>query len=134
MIMRFRNERPERIGMIHARGQILGHEVVVAPIAIGPACRFGERAGQRTLVERHTGDHADVQLLAEREQLVLWRLVKDVIDHLDGIDVAGAQGFERVPRLPAIDADANAADRPSLLRSAIVRCYRSSRAWASPQT
>ena len=48
-------------------------------------------------------------LAAGREQLVLRVLVEDVVDHLHGVDQPAAHGLDAVPRLPAVDADADGA-------------------------
>jgi hypothetical protein len=48
------------------------------------------------------------------KQLVLGSLVEDVVDHLHGVDQAGAQRAQAVLRLPAIDADAHGATSLSL--------------------
>ena len=45
-------------------------------------------AGQRAFVQRDSGDHSDVRRLDGREELVLWALVEDVVDDLDGVDDA----------------------------------------------
>ena len=64
----------------------------------------GTRAMTPTCCSRQSG-----------KELVFRRLVEDVVDHLDGVDLAGAHGLKRVPRLPAVDADADGADQPLAL-------------------
>ena len=82
-----RHQRLQRVGALHAGDQVLGHEVGVAPVALRPAAVLRQRAGQRALVERHAGDHARRSCSRHaREQLVLGRLVEDVVDHLHGVD------------------------------------------------
>ena len=44
------------------RDEVLGLEVDVAEVALGPGAVFGERARQGALVERHARDHGDVRL------------------------------------------------------------------------
>ena len=48
--------------------------------------------------------------LAEREEIALGRLVEDVVDHLHGVDQAGADDLERGIGLVVVDRDADGAD------------------------
>ncbi len=59
---------------------------------------------------------ADLQLLADREQLVLGVLVEDVVDHLDAVDQAGAQRLVDIGGLPAVDRDAERLDEALALQ------------------
>ncbi|MNL51867.1 hypothetical protein D3C87_1750030 [compost metagenome] len=80
-------------GSVHAGIQVLGHEIGRAPV-VGRECGFlGERAGERTFVEWHTGDHADVHFPAKGEQIILRRLVENVVNYLYGVNQAGFQCF-----------------------------------------
>ena len=74
------------------------------------------------------------ELAADGKQLVLGRLVEDVVDDLNRVDQPGLQGLEHVGRLPPIDADADARISPWRFRSSMARCQRSSWAQASSQT
>src|SRR5690606_33501793 len=94
----------------NARLQVFRNEVRVAPVTLGPLAVQGEGSGQRALVEWHASDDRDVQLLAERKQLVFGRLVENVVDDLDGVHQPRAQRLENVPRLPTVHAYADAAD------------------------
>ena len=47
------------------------------------------------------------------KQLVLGRLVEDVVDHLHAVDEPGVERAQHVGRLPAVDADAEGADQAS---------------------
>ena len=64
---------------------------------------------QASLVQRHAGDDRHAQLPAGGKELVLGRLVEDVVDDLDGVDQACSQGPEDIGRLPPIDADPDVA-------------------------
>ena len=85
-------------------------EVVVAEVALGELRARPDPAGERALVERDAHDHADVVALAGGQQLVLGRLVEDVVDHLHGVHDAGLDQLDRVRRLVVVDRDAEEAD------------------------
>ena len=117
------------------RRQVVRREVQVPPVAFGPARARRQRARQAAFVERHARDDGDVVRLAVREQLVLRRLVEDVVDDLHAVDEARVERAEDVGRLPAVDADAerpHQAARPC--RSSTARCQPSSSAHASLHT
>ena len=69
--------RPARAS---APGSPDGNRCCASPRRPG-RCR-GQRAGQAALVERHARDHGDVVVAALRKELVLRRLVEDVVDDL----------------------------------------------------
>ena len=87
-------------------------EVVVAEVAVRELGVGPDRAGQRALVERHAGEHADAVLGARVEQLVLGRLVEHVVDHLHGVHRAALDQLDRVGRLVVVDRHAERADLP----------------------
>ena len=68
------------------RLQVRLREVAVAPVRLRPAALERHRVGQAPLVERHPGDDRHAELPAGREELVLRRLVEDVVDDLDRVD------------------------------------------------
>jgi len=74
--------RAEALGVLDAGAEVVGDEVAVPPVPLGPAGVERQGAGEGPLVEGDARDHADVALAAEREQLVLGGLVEDVVDHL----------------------------------------------------
>ena len=45
-------------------------------------------------------------LLAQRKEIVLRRLIENVVDHLNDIHEAGLDGFDSVLRFPAVEAEA----------------------------
>src|SRR5262249_38339399 len=61
-------------------------------------------------VERHARDDADVQLLTDRVKLLFRRLLEDVVDYLDGVDMALAQCLDGVPRLVIVEREAKIAN------------------------
>src|SRR5580765_2326480 len=61
-------------------------------------------------VEGNAGDDGDIFFAAGREEFVERILIEDVVDDLDGIDEAGVDGFDAVPRLPAVEGDAGGPD------------------------
>jgi len=103
---------PQTLDVIDRGIQILLHEIRAAPIARRPGARLRQRSRERTLIERHARDHADVQLAAQGEELIFRCLIEDVVDHLHGVDLPRAQRLNRVGRFPAIDADAHRLDQP----------------------
>src|SRR4029077_5308607 len=94
----------------HAGLEIFRDEVGVAPIAFGPGAIERESSGERAFIEGNAGDDGDIFFAARGEKFVFGILVEDVVDDLDGVDEAGAHGANAVPRLPAIEADAEGAD------------------------
>ena len=107
-----RHQRPQRLDPLDRLPQVRRREVGVAPVAVGPSALARQLPGQAPLVQRHARDHGDTQLPAQREQLVLGRLVEHVVDHLDGVDQAGPQRPQHVRGLAPVDADAHVADEP----------------------
>ena len=95
--------------------QIVGTEIPGAPIAPGELGFERHFSSQAAFVERHPGDDANVELPANRKQLVLRILIKDVVDDLDHIDQSATQGFDAVLRLPAIEAESEEANGPVAL-------------------
>src|SRR5439155_5242373 len=91
--------------------EVLGPEVAAAKIPLGPGGLLGQRAGEASLIEWHARDHRDVELAAEREELVLRGLIEDVVDHLHRVDDSGTQRFESIPRLPAVETDADGSNQ-----------------------
>src|SRR5918999_1947353 len=103
---------------LHAFGDLLlavAVEVARAEVALGELTVLVDRARQAALVERDAREHADVVLLDGREQLVLRALVEDVVDHLHGVDEAGADEGERRRGLVVVDRHAEVADLALLL-------------------
>src|SRR6516164_91896 len=84
-------------------------EVVVAKITFGKLCFRRQLAGQRSFVERHPHDDSNTVLLAVRKELVLGRLVEDVVDDLHAVDEPSLQSLEHVRGLMALDGDAGKA-------------------------
>src|SRR5450756_2640608 len=99
------HERPDRVHTSNRGGQVLRHKVCGAPITLRPGCVEGEVADETALVEGNASDNGHVVLTAGREQLVLGRLVEDVVDDLHGIDKAGSNRLDAVPGLPAVEAN-----------------------------
>src|SRR5664280_711349 len=104
-----RHERAKRLDARDRRLQVRLPEVRVPPIRLGPAARERQRAGQASLVERDPGDDRHSELPAGREELVLRRLVEDVVDDLDRVDEARPERAEDVGGLPPVDADPDVA-------------------------
>src|SRR5207249_6439904 len=77
---------------------------------------------QGAFVERNSRDGRDIVFAARGKQFVLWILIEDVIDDLDGIDQPALHRFDTVPRFPTIDADADRADQ--VLRSKFIHLLR----------
>src|SRR5438128_1798797 len=88
--------------------------VTRARVAFRPSRVGGEGAGEAALVEGHARDHGDLQALARGEEHVLGLLVEDVVDDLHGVDEARIQRGQHVGRFPAVHADAETLDEPSL--------------------
>src|SRR6266404_2012480 len=103
----FRRNRLESFGALNTWNQVFRDEVDVAPVAFRPLALFGESAGQRAFVERHSGDHRRVHLDAGREKIILRILIEDVVDHLHRINQAALHCAHAIPGLPPIDADAD---------------------------
>ena len=72
-------------------------EIKVAEIAFGENCVFVNAAGERPFVQRHAGEDADIVVDAGGKQILLRRLIEDVVDHLHGIDQARLNDAE--PRI-----------------------------------
>src|SRR5664280_1354184 len=92
--------RAKRLDARDRRLQVRLPEVRVPPIRLGPAARERQRAGQASLVERDPGDDRHSELPAGREELVLRRLVEDVVGDLDRVDEARPERAEAVGGLP----------------------------------
>src|ERR1700730_19293550 len=80
------------------------------PIALGKFCFERHLPAQAAFVQRHARNYSVLQLLTNREKLVLGRLIKNVVDHLYHIHQASAQGLESIFGLPAIEAEAEVAN------------------------
>src|SRR6185437_795407 len=102
----------QNVGALHTRNQVIGNEVNIAPIPFGPGTFLGERAGKRSFIEWHSRDYRRVCLLTCRKQLVFRILIEDVVDHLDGIDLAGSDSAQTVPRLPTVQTNSDCFDEP----------------------
>ena len=76
----------ELLDALNRIGEIFRSEVAGAPIGFWEAGCERHLASQAALVERHASDHADVEFLAERQQLVFRRLIENIVDHLHDID------------------------------------------------
>src|SRR5271166_3508625 len=85
--------------------KVFRSEIAAAPVAFREAGVGSHVATEAALVERDAGDYSDVHLAAEREEFVFGRLVEDVVDDLNGVHQSGADGFDSVPRLPAVQAE-----------------------------
>src|SRR5215472_3439731 len=103
-------KRHQRFSTRDAGFEIVWNEVGAAPVSLGPGAFERERAGKRTLVEGHARDDRDIFFAAGGEKLVLWVLVENVVNDLNGIDDAGPHGANAVGRLPAIEAEAEGAN------------------------
>src|SRR5262249_11101099 len=69
-------------------------------------------AGEGAFIERHARDHADVELPTARKQLVLRRLIEDVVDDLHRVDESRLERAKCVRRLPPVDAHTHRRDQP----------------------
>ena len=103
-------ERFEGVNAMQGVAQVFAGEIIVTPVARGPLAHCCEGAGKRAFIERDAGDDGDISFAAGGEKLVFGILVEDIVNDLDGIHESGANGFDAVPRLPAVEADAGGAD------------------------
>ena len=90
-------------------------EVARAEVALRERAVGRDRSRQAALVERDAHDHADVALAHRGVQLVLRALVEHVVDHLHGVDPAGAHQLQRGVRPVVVDRHAEGADLALLL-------------------
>ncbi len=70
-------------------------KILMAEVALGKGRVRTDFAGQASFVEGHAGENADVVLLAVGKKFVVRRLVKDIVDDLDGVNEAGRQRNSR---------------------------------------
>ena len=77
---------------------------------------FGDGAGEAAFIEGDAGEHADVEIAAEREEVFLRALIEDVIDDLHGVDEAGADDAQGGIGLMIVDGDADGADFAGFLQ------------------
>ena len=123
----FRQRHPGRhqffqsVSALDAGNQILWSEINISPVAFGPFAVFGELAGQSAFVERHPRDYRHVHFGAGGKQFVLGILIEYVVNHLHRIDQSTAHRAHSIPRLPAIDADADR--REQILGSELVHLF-----------
>ncbi len=73
---------------------------------------FGDGPGEAAFIEGHAGEHANVEIAAEGEEVFLRALIEDVIDDLHGVDEAGADDAQGGIGLMVVDGDADGADFP----------------------
>src|SRR5215469_6273630 len=104
-----RQKRLEGIGALDTGFEIFRDVVGTAPVVLRPAAVERERAGERAFVEGHASDDGNVFLAARGKKLVLGILVKDIVDHLDGVDKAGAHGADSVRGFPTVEAETDGA-------------------------
>src|SRR5437763_153296 len=103
------------LGLLTGRGQAGGAEPAGASTESEPHSVRGRLAGedvvtQAAFVERDARNHADIEFFADWKELIIRRLVKYVVDDLDGINEPGADSGNAIGRLPAIEADAEGAN------------------------
>jgi hypothetical protein len=86
----------QRVHVLHDLLLAIGAaEIILAEIASREGGLFGNRAGQRTFVQRDARQDADIHFLRQRQHARFRGLIENVVDHLNGIDQAGAHDGER---------------------------------------
>src|SRR5258708_5813472 len=98
------------VDALESVGQVLGAKISRAPVVFGESSFGSHLAAEAAFIERHAGDYADVEFLANGEQFVLGCLVEDVVDDLYDIDQSGTESFDSVLRLPAVDTQTEVAN------------------------
>ena len=63
-------------------------KIIVAEVVGRKGHVRGDLAGQASLIERHTDNHADIMTLAGREELLFRVLLENIVDHLNRIEGA----------------------------------------------
>jgi hypothetical protein len=105
-----RHERLQRLRVFDGLAERGRREIRVPEVAGRPAALGGQRPRQATFVEGDPGDDRRAQRPAGREQLVLGRLVEDVVDDLDGVDQSRPERPQDVGRLPPVHRDPHEPD------------------------
>ena len=78
-------------------------EIKGSKIARFESRRLINRAGQAALVEWYARQYSYVQLLRQRQQIPLWSLIENVVDHLNGIYQPGSHDVQRGVWLVIVD-------------------------------
>src|SRR5438105_409598 len=92
-------------------------EVVTAEIPRIEVAFGGDRARQTPFIEGNTHDDSDVVLLTGWKECVFWALLKNIVDHLNGIHEASFYQPERVIWLKIVNRDPEKANLALLFES-----------------
>ena len=71
--------------------------------------------GERAFIQRGSRNHADVTLHRYRKQVLLGRLIENIVDHLRGIDQAALDDLQGAVRLVVIDGNPDGLRFPGAL-------------------
>ena len=88
-------------------------KISFAKFAWFETAEFSNRAGQAAFIQRNARQNSHPHTLAEWKQILLRRLIEDVVNNLDGIEQTGFHGFERRIRIVLRNRDAEIADLPA---------------------